>query len=101
MQFYEKPIPEYLTRKGNLIRLVIFTAIFALAFINIYDPFKVDTYLEISGIMLFLYSSFVILTGIGVVVPQLPYIHFVGIYRNTGDGFRIFNICEIYSVGCT
>lgn len=68
MQFYEKTIPEYLTRKGNLIRLVIFTALFALAFINIYDPFGVDSYLELSGIMLFLYSSFVILTGMLVVV---------------------------------
>lgn len=68
MQFYEKAIPEYLTRKGNLIRLVIFTAVFALAFINIYDPFRVDTYLELRGIKLFLYSSFVILTGMLVVV---------------------------------
>ena len=68
MQFYEKPIPDYLTRKGNLIRLVIFTAVFALAFINIYDPFGVDSYLELSGIMMFLYSSFVILTGMLVVV---------------------------------
>ena len=68
MQFYEKAIPEYLTRKGNLVRLVIFTAAFALAFINIYDPFGVDTYLELRGIRLFLYSSFVILTGMLVVV---------------------------------
>ena len=68
MQFYEKAIPDYLTRKGNLVRIVIFTAVFALAFINIYDPFGVDTYLELSGIRLFLYSSFVILTGMLVVV---------------------------------
>ena len=68
MQFYEKAIPDYLTRKGNLVRLVIFTAVFALAFINIYDPFGVDTYLDLSGIRLFLYSSFVILTGMLVVV---------------------------------
>lgn len=68
MQFYEKPIPDYLTRKGNLVRLVIFTAVFALAFINIYDPFGVDTYLELRGTWLFLYSSFVILTGMLVVV---------------------------------
>lgn len=68
MQFYEKAIPDYLTRKGNLIRLVIFTAVFALAFINIYDPFRVDLYLELTGVRLFLYSSFVILTGMLVVV---------------------------------
>lgn len=76
MQFYEKAIPDYLTRKGNLVRLVIFTAIFALAFINIYDPFGVDTYLDISGIRLFLYSSFVILTGMLVVVVSRIIMYF-------------------------
>jgi hypothetical protein len=76
MQFYEKAIPEYNTRKGNLVRLVIFTAVFALAFINIYDPFAVDTYLELRGIRLFLYSSFVILTGILVVVVSRVVMYF-------------------------
>jgi hypothetical protein len=76
MQFYEKAIPEYNTRKGNLVRLVIFTAVFALAFINIYDPFAVDTYLELRGIRLFLYSSFVILTGILVVVVSRLVMYF-------------------------
>ena len=57
-------------------RLVIFTAIFALAFINIYDPFGVDTYLDISGIRLFLYSSFVILTGMLVVVVSRIIMYF-------------------------
>lgn len=76
MQFYEKSIPDYLTRKGNLVRLVIFTAVFALAFINIYDPFMVDTYLDLSGIRLFLYSSFVILTGILVVVISRMIMYF-------------------------
>ncbi len=68
MQFYEKPIPEYLNRKNNLVSLVLFTAAFALVFINVYAPFGADSYLEISGIRLFLYSSFVILTGMLVVV---------------------------------
>jgi len=68
MQFYEKAIPEYLNRWGNIIRLVIFTAVFALVFINVYAPFGAGSYLKLSGIRLFLYSSFVILTGIGVVV---------------------------------
>ncbi len=68
MQFYEKAIPEYLNQWGNIIRLVLFTAIFALVFINVYAPFGADSYLKLSGIRLFLYSSFVILTGMGVVV---------------------------------
>ena len=68
MQFYEKAIPEYLNRKGNIVRLILFTAAFALVFINVYAPFGADSYLQLSGIMLFLYSSFVILTGMLVVV---------------------------------
>jgi hypothetical protein len=81
MQFHEKAIPDYLIRKGNLVRLVIFTAVFALAFINIYDPFAVDTYLELSGIRLFLYSSFVILTGILVVVVSRIIMYFYSQYK--------------------
>jgi len=68
MQFYEKAIPEYLNRKGNIVRLILFTAVFALVFINVYAPFGADSYLKLSGIRLFLYSSFVILTGMLVVV---------------------------------
>ncbi len=68
MQFFEKPIPDYLNRKGNIVRLILFTAAFALAFINIYAPFGADSYLNLGGIRLFLYSSFVILTGMLVVV---------------------------------
>ena len=68
MQFYEKAIPEYLNRKDNIVRLILFTAAFALVFINVYAPFGADSYLQLSGIMLFLYSSFVILTGMLVVV---------------------------------
>lgn len=68
MQIYEKAIPEYLVRQGNLMRLVIFTAIFAMAFINIYDPFKVGEFIHLSSLRFFLYSSIVILTGMLVVV---------------------------------
>jgi hypothetical protein len=68
MQFYEKNIPDYLNKRGNIVRLVLFTAAFALVFINVYAPFGADSYLELSGIRLFLYSSFVILTGMLVVV---------------------------------
>jgi DNA-binding LytR/AlgR family response regulator len=68
MQFYEKAIPEYLNRKGNIVRLILFTAAFALVFINVYAPFGAGSYLQLSGIRLFLYSSFVILTGMLVVV---------------------------------
>ncbi|MFC2107663.1 LytR/AlgR family response regulator transcription factor [Bacteroidota bacterium] len=64
----DKKIPEYLISRKNIITLVIFTAIFALVFINVYAPFGVNTWFSVTKIELFLYSSFVILTGMLVVV---------------------------------
>jgi hypothetical protein len=63
-----KKIPAYLTEKQNIVRLILFTAVFALVFINIYSPFNVETWYNISRLQLFLYSSGVILTGVLVVV---------------------------------
>ena len=65
---FSKPIPTYLLSKRNIIRLILFTAAFALVFINIYAPFGVTTWFEISKLELFIYSSLVILTGVLVVV---------------------------------
>ncbi len=61
-------IPEYLNEKGNIIRLIIFTALFALVFINIYQPFDSRNWFPVSEDMFFLFSSLVILTGVLVVV---------------------------------
>jgi len=64
----EHPIPSYLTSRKNISRLVGFTALFALVFINIYDPFGAKYWLEASEYKLLLMSSLVILTGVFVVV---------------------------------
>lgn len=63
-----KKIPAYLTEKQNIVKLVLFTAAFALVFINIYSPFNVQMWFDISKLQLLLYSSGVILTGVLVVV---------------------------------
>jgi hypothetical protein len=62
-----KRLPKYLTDKYNIVRLILFTSLFALLFINIYSPFGVGTWFTISTLRLFLYSSGVILTGVLVV----------------------------------
>lgn len=64
MIFWEKPLPGYLTEKGNMFKHVIFTAIFALVFINMYAPFGVETWYNVTRTELLLYSSLVILTGV-------------------------------------
>lgn len=77
-------LPAYLTEKRNIVRLILFTAVFALVFINIYAPFGIRTFLRINpnwemiGIkdfiqvnrewQLMIMSSAIILTGVLVVV---------------------------------
>jgi len=64
----QKPIPSYLTEKGNIVQLIILTATFALVFINIYAPFGVETWYNVTKLEFLAYSSLVILTGVLVVV---------------------------------
>ncbi|MBN1414785.1 MAG: LytTR family transcriptional regulator [Bacteroidales bacterium] len=65
---WEKKIPDYLTDKKNTVSFILFTAVFALVFINIYSPFGVDKWMEISELHLFFYSSVVILIGMLIIV---------------------------------
>lgn len=64
----QKPIPPYLNEKGNIIRLILFTSLFALVFINIYSPFGADKWFNLTRLEFLTYSSLVILTGVLVVV---------------------------------
>ncbi len=64
----QSKIPEYIVEKSNIVRLIIFTALFALLFINFYAPFGVRYWFNVSKVQLLLYSSLIILTGVLVVV---------------------------------
>lgn len=68
-------IPSYITEKKNIVRLILFTAGFALIFINLYSPFEVNNLIIKSasirinkGLLLLISSSMIILTGVLVVV---------------------------------
>jgi hypothetical protein len=65
---FQKPIPSYLNEKQNIVRLILFTSIFALIFINIYSPFGSGTWFNVTRLQFFTYSSLIILTGVLVVV---------------------------------
>lgn len=67
MLLWEKEIPEYFTDRRNIVSFVLFTAVFALVFINIYAPFGVDSWLNVTDFQLFFYSSIVILIGMLVI----------------------------------
>lgn len=68
MNWLNQKVPAYLYEKSNIIRLIIFTALFALVFINIYKPFNSENWYNVSAFMFFVFSSLVILTGVLVVV---------------------------------
>lgn len=62
-------IPEYLYNKSNNVKMTIFTALFALLFINLFQPFgSRDWYPGVSDLKYFAFSSLIILTGMLVVV---------------------------------
>lgn len=65
---FNKPIPSYLNEKSNIVRLILFTSLFALVFINIYSPFGADRWFNLTKLEFFTYSSLVILTGVLIVV---------------------------------
>jgi hypothetical protein len=65
---FQKPIPSYLNEKQNIVRLILFTSLFALIFINIYSPFGSETWFSVTKLQFFTYSSLIILTGVLVVV---------------------------------
>jgi hypothetical protein len=73
----QKAIPKFLNEKGNIIRLIFFTAIFALTFINIYAPFGVKFWFSVTKWELFAYSSLVTLTGVLVVVVSRVIMYYV------------------------
>lgn len=65
----DKKIPSYLLEKQNTIQLILFTAFFALLFINIFQPFgSRNWYPNVSDFSYFFFSSLIILTGMLVVV---------------------------------
>lgn len=65
--FLNRKIPPYFYRSNNLTLLVICTAVFALIFINIYEPFRSTDWYNISSFEYLLYSSLLTLIGVMVV----------------------------------
>lgn len=64
-------IPPYIYRKNNIVLLIAFTSLFALVFINVYQPFNSKSwYPELTDFMYFVYASLLTLTGMLVVVAS-------------------------------
>jgi len=93
-------IPAYLYEKGNITRLILFTAFFALAFINLYEPFNSKEWFKpVTAITYFLFSSMIMLTGVVVVVISRIIMYF---YCRKKDllflGYFIWILAEILAM---
>jgi hypothetical protein len=99
---FEKPIPPYLNEKQNIVRLVLFTALFALLFINTYSPFGADRWYNLTKLEFFTYSSLTILVGVLVVVISRVIMyrvckkHTINIWQ-----YLIWICAEIFSMALT
>lgn len=65
---FDLPLPAYHNVRKNIVRLILFTSVFALVFINIYAPFGADRWFDLTRLQFFTYSSLTILTGVLIVV---------------------------------
>jgi len=93
-------IPAYLYERSNINRLILFTAIFALLFINIFQPFNSrGWYPNITDFKYFFFSSLIILTGmLVVVVSRIIMLRFSKTHELLYWQFGLFILVEVLSM---
>jgi len=93
-------IPSYLYDKSNINRLILFTALFALLFINIFQPFgSRGWYPYISDFRYFFFSSLIILVGmLVVVVSRLIMLVFVRKHTVSYVQYLLWVLAEILAM---
>lgn len=90
---FSKNIPRYLVEKGNLVRTVVFAAIFSLLFINLYQPYGSREWLSggLSDERYLMLSSLLILIGLCVVA--LSRIIMYKWCKSKGHTMSLWNYC--------
>ncbi len=92
-------IPAYMYEKNNIIRLVLFTAIFALLFINIFKPFGAREWYKISDFKFFIFASLIVLVGmLVVVISRFIMLAYVRKNKLTYVRYGIWVLAEILSM---
>ncbi len=96
----QKQIPSYLLDKRNIVRLILFTAAFALVFINVYAPFGVDVWFNVTRWTLLLYSSMITLTGVLlVVISRIIMYHSRHRFRIRLWHYLVWVMAEVFFMG--
>lgn len=68
LRFGNKDLPSFLLTKDNTRRLIIFTTVYSLIFINIFRPFNSEDWISgINTFNYFLYSSLMVLVGVTLI----------------------------------
>lgn len=113
MDFLNKSIPAFLYRKSNQIWMIVFAALFALVFINIYNPFGIDAWSEdfirkahisetSSNFLFVVFSSIVVLIGFLIVAVSRITMHYLLKKRTiTIGGYILWVLGEVLVMSLT
>ena len=97
MGMWDKNIPYYIYDKQHIVQLILWTAFFALVFINIYKPFSSSSWYDISEFKFFVFSSLIILTGVLVVVlSRIIMFHWGKRHAISVGNYSIWILLEIF-----
>lgn len=97
MDFLKLKIPSYFYSRQNSLKLILWTAFFALVFINIYKPFNSPSWYPVSAFKFFVFSSLVILTGVLVVViSRIIMYHWGKKHEITVGTYSVWILLEIF-----
>ena len=77
MRFGNKDLPYFLVTKENLRKLIFFTTVYSLIFINIFRPFNSETWIPgIDTFNYFIYSSLLVLVGVALISVSRIFMYF-------------------------
>lgn len=77
LRFGNKDLPSFLVTKENIRKLIFFTTVYSLIFINIFRPFNSDSWIPgINDLNYFLYSSFLVLIGLALISISRIFMYF-------------------------
>ena len=97
MGMWDKNIPTYIYDKQHIVELILWTAFFALVFINIYKPFSSSSWYNVSEFKFFVFSSLIILTGVLVVVlSRIVMFHWGKQHTISVGSYSIWILLEIF-----
>lgn len=92
-------VPAYMYEKSNMVRLVLYTAVFALLFINIFKPFGSRNWYPISDFKFFVFASLIVLVGmLVVVISRMIMLAYVKKCEMTQLAHAVWVVCEILSM---